>query len=439
MVDCVDDTKEGCMKQALVVQLARMGDLLQSKRLILSILAEQNTQVHLLVDESLTGLARMLYPECRIYGIMASAFAGDSMKDVFYDPLITGRLLAKCRQSLHELPVTTMDAVYFLNSTPLTFALARLFAPEICFGFWSSCGQAGRSRWVSLVERFTQHRPSTPLNLIDYWAYFHPNPVPAGQVNPVARMAGSGRVGVVLAGQQARRSLPPSVLALCLQAVFQAKEGPEFVLLGTQHERGLAREVMGALPAGVIQRVKDMTGKTNLLDLKEVFLGLDMLLTPDTGLMHMATHFGVPVQAFFLSSAWCFETGPYGLGHKVWQSIEPCSPCLETDPCPRDVRCLQAFRDPAFLAYLSGRFTQQWAQGLCGFVSGFDTLGAVYTLVDGEDSSTALRAEKRGLLREATKGAIEPLQQGAGELVYRERDWLLPERMGRQEICTKGF
>ena len=36
---------------------------------------------------------------------------------------------------------------------------------------------------------------------------------------------------------------------------------------------------------------------------------LDVLLTPDTGIMHLAAHLGVPVFAFFLSSAWCHETG----------------------------------------------------------------------------------------------------------------------------------
>ncbi len=421
--------RKGQMKQVLIVQLARMGDLLQSKRLVLSVLAEQNTKAHLLVDESLKALAETLYPECHVHSIGASALLGEAVPDVFYDPLITQRLLTQCLQSLQALPLVQIEKVYFLNSTPLSLALARLFEPEQCVGFWSSQGQTGRDKWVSLVERFTEHRPSTPLNLIDYWAYFHPNPVAPSLVNPIARMAGSGRIGVVLSGQVARRSLPAEVLALCLQAVFQAKDGPVFVLLGTKSERRLAREILGALPAPIVKQVEDLTGKTGLLDLEAIFSGLDMILTPDTGLMHMAAHYGVPVQGFFLSSAWCFETGPYGLGHKIWQSVAMCSPCLETEPCPYDVRCLQPFSDPAFLAYLSGRFDDRWAKGLCGLVSNFDSFGATYTRVDGEEGFASLRAQKRGLLKETMLGELESLPKETGELVYRERDWQLPERI----------
>lgn len=417
------------MKQVLIVQLARMGDLLQSKRLILSVLAERSTQTHLLVDESLKALAEKIYPECQIHSIGASAFAGEALEKVFCDAVVTGRLLKRCLQDLQTLPLEHMDKVYFLNSTPLTLALARLFEPQQCCGFWSSQGQTGRDKWVSLAERFTEHRPSTPLNLIDYWGYFHPTPIAPPLVNPVARMAGSGRIGVVLSGQVARRSLPPEVLGLCLQAIFQAKDGPSFILLGTKSEKRIARQVMAVLPAFIVQKVEDLTGKTSLLDLGEVFSSFDMVLTPDTGLMHMAAHNGVPVQAFFLSSAWCFETGPYGLGHKIWQSVARCSPCLETEPCPHDVQCLQAFRDPAFLTYLSGRFDDRWPKGLCGFVSNFDPLGATYTRVDGEDGYASLRAQKRGLLREAILGGLEQLTKETGELVYRERDWLLPERV----------
>ena len=56
---------------ALVVQLARFGDLIQTRRLIRSLLAE--SPVHLLVDGGLTELARLLYPEVTVHGIPAHA------------------------------------------------------------------------------------------------------------------------------------------------------------------------------------------------------------------------------------------------------------------------------------------------------------------------------------------------------------------------------
>lgn len=418
------------MKQVLVVQLARMGDLLQSKRLILSLLAEEYTTVHLLVDTSLGGLARAVYPQCLVHTITANATSFEDVYSVFGDTAVTERLLTSLCHELGGLPVSSFQTVYFLNSTPLSYALARLFEPEQCRGFWISAGQKGRSRWVTLGERLTRHRPSAPLNLVDYWAYFHPCPVAPSQVNPIARMTGSNRVGVVLSGQMARRSLPADVLARCLHAIFKARGGPTLVLLGTRQEKPVARKVLSMLPAAVVQRIEDLTGKTGLLDLGGLFSGFDMVVTPDTGLMHMAAHVGVPVQAFFLSSAWCFETGPYGLGHKIWQAVEPCSPCVETIPCPHEVRCLNAFRDPAFLTYLSGKFDERWPHGLCGFVSNLDSIGATCILVDGKDNHLALRSQKRALVREYVQHDLERMSQDAGELVYLERDWLLPERFG---------
>lgn len=425
------------MKQVLVIQLARMGDLLQSKRLIASLQAEGNTQVHLLVDESLQSFACWVYPQCIVHSILASMPSLQSLSDVFHDPVITGRLLDTYRTQLNPLKEISFSTVYLLNSSPLSLILARLFKAEQCQGFWVDKGQPGRSHWVRLTERFTEHRGTSPLNLIDYWAYFHPHPIAPSMVNPLPQKAGENRIGVVLSGQQPRRSLPPSVLALCMEALFEGRKGPSFILLGTEAEQRNARAVLRLLPAPIAQRTKDLTGKTRLLDLPDIFAGLDMLITPDTGLMHLGAHCGVPVQAFFLSSAWCFETGPYGLGHTVWQAVEPCSPCLEIAPCPHEVQCLSPFRSTPFLQYLRGKFDENWPSNLCGFVSRFDALGGTYTLVDGVDRYAKLRAQKRALAQEFLYTSMIPTAlmsttgREVGEAVYRERDWLLPERRER--------
>lgn len=415
------------MKHVLVVQLARMGDLLQSKRLILSVLAEADTTVHLLVDNALGAFARQIYPGCVVHTIEAGAASAATAQAVLNSGTAAERQMQSSRQALHDLLSVRMDMVYFLNSSPLSTALARFFEPEICRGHWVYKGQPGHSLWCRLAKRFTGHRPSSPFNLVDYWAWFHPAPVAPSQVNPVARKAGSRRIGVVLSGQQARRSLPAEILAQCLQSIFQAKDGPTFVLLGSHAERKAAHALIRLVPAAVLKHIEDLTGQTALQDLPGQFAEFDALITPDTGLMHLAAHCGVPVQAFFLSSAWCFETGPYGLGHTVWQTMFPCSPCLETASCPHQVQCLSPFGDKRFLAHLRGKFVEDWPDGLCGFVSGFDGLGALYSRVDGEDAHASARAQKRAIAGELLQGQLASLPSEAGELVFSERDWLLPE------------
>ena len=64
-----------------------------------------------------------------------------------------------------------------------------------------------------------------------------------------------------------------------------------------------------------------------------------LLLTNDTGTMHLAAHLGVPTVAIFGSTEPAL-TGPLGEGHLVIRHQVECSPCfLRT--CPIDFRCME--------------------------------------------------------------------------------------------------
>jgi hypothetical protein len=169
--------------------------------------------------------------------------------------------------------------------------------------------------------------------------------------------------------------------------------------------------------------------------LPEILRGLDLLLSPDTGVMHLAAHLGTPVLAFFLASARCFETGPYGWGHRVWQADLPCSPCLESAPCPRGRTCLTPFAHKGSLALLSGKVAAGWPEDLLGCVTALDPLGSTCRVVDGLER----RAEERLGLRLALgeylglSGQGEGFGEDPGKAVvalFEERDWMLPPGKG---------
>ena len=65
-----------------------------------------------------------------------------------------------------------------------------------------------------------------------------------------------------------------------------------------------------------------------------------LLLTNDTGTMHLATLLGVPVVAVFGSTEPRL-TGPLGTGHVVLRHQVECSPCFLRE-CPIDFRCMKA-------------------------------------------------------------------------------------------------
>ena len=65
-----------------------------------------------------------------------------------------------------------------------------------------------------------------------------------------------------------------------------------------------------------------------------------LLLTNDTGTMHLAALLGVPVVAVFGSTEPRL-TGPLGNGHIILRHHVECSPCFLRE-CPIDFRCMRA-------------------------------------------------------------------------------------------------
>jgi ADP-heptose:LPS heptosyltransferase len=415
------------MKPVLAMQLARFGDLLQTKRLMLG-LAATGREVHLLTDSSLAGLARSLYPFARVHALPVHGRP---------DP-------AEALRVLDELSRISFHRVHNLNFAGMSQAVSAMFDPAIVRGHVLDRGQPRRDPFAAMAFRWTKNRRRAAMNLADFWAAFHLPMVAAGQVNPdvspdAAPASAShrpiptapaaapdasprgGGLGVAMAGRHQRRSLPPDVLAGVVQAMLPAISAPRIFLFGTAAERGAARELVSLLPPSVGGMVTDLTGRTSLTELSERLSGLDRLLTPDTGLMHLAAHLGVPVTATFLSSAWCHETGPYGRGHTVWQAVMPCSPCLESAPCQSGWACLENFRKREFLRLVSEKTAGDPPAGLLGYKTDTDDLGVWCAPFSGHDREAPERARFRAFISRhlgiASGQASEPAPDLAERLI----------------------
>ena len=77
----------------------------------------------------------------------------------------------------------------------------------------------------------------------------------------------------------------------------------------------------------------NLIGKTNIPQLAGVLEKLRLLITNDTGTMHLAEAVGTRCISLFFESANPFQTGPYGSGHII------CSPDVECFPCPTTFEC----------------------------------------------------------------------------------------------------
>ena len=409
------------MSAHLVIQLARFGDVIQTKRLVRGLLADPGNQVHLAVDAGLVELTGMIYPEVVVHGLP------------IHDPRSNpATLIRSCADIFSAWKAADIARIYNLNHSGFNHVLAGLFAPEQVVGYQWNQGQALRGPWPETIFRLSANRTANPLNLMDYWGFFLDPSLDPALVNPPATPKAGG-LGVVLAGRHARRTLPVPILARVIQATAARIEG-RIHLLGTAAEREAARALRPLLPATIQARLNDLTGRTGWTGLRDVVQGLDLLLTPDTGTMHLAAHLGTPVTAFFLSSAWAFETGPYGEGHLVWQSVEPCAPCLEAAPCTRSAACAQAFADKAVLARLARSARPDRGnhldppESLCLLRTGLDDFGLEFHPVAGELPDQEARTARRELLR-SHRLRIGPrrvrLEQTAAETLYHESDWMI--------------
>jgi heptosyltransferase-2 len=108
----------------------------------------------------------------------------------------------------------------------------------------------------------------------------------------------------------------------------------KLLLFGKEEERPIIHEILKHMGTKGI----DLSGKTGLLQLAALMERCALLVTNDTGTMHVATAVGTPVVAIFGSTP-PLTTGPWGEGHVVVKKDVPCGPCWKR-VCPTDHRCM---------------------------------------------------------------------------------------------------
>jgi len=121
----------------------------------------------------------------------------------------------------------------------------------------------------------------------------------------------------------------------------------------------------------------DTTGKTDLKMLLEIVSSCEMVYTPDTGTMHLATFCGTPFTSLFCGPAYPFETLAYNPAVTVFmpdREVFPCYPCKDDEVCPYDFAC-HSFSFSKF-------FTGEGNKGFKQLSVDFDKIGQVLTPID---------------------------------------------------------
>ncbi|MBH0193631.1 MAG: lipopolysaccharide heptosyltransferase II [Nitrospira sp.] len=106
------------------------------------------------------------------------------------------------------------------------------------------------------------------------------------------------------------------------------------VILGAKGEESLGMDIAARIQGKSVV----LSGTTTIRELMAVTKRCRLLITNDTGPMHIAAACGVPVVAVFGPTDWR-TTAPYGQEQAIVREPVDCAPCLLRE-CPIDHRCM---------------------------------------------------------------------------------------------------
>ncbi len=164
--------------------------------------------------------------------------------------------------------------------------------------------------------------------------------------------------GVRIAGSEKYRG----AVVMCAGAQYgPAKRWEGFdELAGLLHSSrivllGKSGEVDGQLVSALARRgnVEDLTGKTTLCEAASIIAAASVVVSNDSGLMHVAGYVGTPVVGIFgsTSPSW---TRPLGSNVRIAYTGEPCSPCFERTCRYGHCNCLKGISAQQVAALVRG-------------------------------------------------------------------------------------
>ena len=313
-----------------MIQLARLGDLVQSLPVITSLAAQYpHRSLDLLCAASLADLAH-LFPKVehvvKWNGAQWHAWAES------FDGEFQSSRLREVEQYLAELTTDPYAMAYVLNHHPRAILAATLLATEVQGPNLRGPLDEALSPWASYLHHVAQTRGANRIHLSDTFCGLcgvTPPPVPPvlrlpsivlpSDLAEIGTSAGQW-IAVVVGAGDADRSIPIEVWREWISLLLAHESSCSVVLVGSERDQHAALAIQDGLSPMVAGRVWDATGRTTLPQLATVLKRCHWAVGADTGPLHLAAAVGTCAIGFYFSRARVHETGPYGEGHWVWQA-----------------------------------------------------------------------------------------------------------------------
>jgi ADP-heptose:LPS heptosyltransferase len=330
------------MDNILLLQLNRLGDLVQTLPLLRR-LREQypSAQITLVCQAGVHAIVAGLEHFDRLIAIPTNALdiLTDPEKAEIFPNLEPFNQFPEFRESFDLAINITSD----LGSAVL---LERIQAREKLGRIHTFAGELRLlGPWSKYLFAMVANRKDNLFNIVDIqigMAGLQPRPVPASlpiseprQSEAKALLDSHGRRGercliaIQTGASQLQRAWELENFAELSRRLLERGD-TDILLLGDATERERSETLLSLIGLPVL----DLVGHTSLVQLPALLAACDLLISNDTGTIHIAAAVGTPTLGLFFSTAYFSETAPYGAGHAVLQVEIPCSPCNASERCP---------------------------------------------------------------------------------------------------------
>ena len=310
----------------LILQTTRMGDVLQTTPMI-HVVRTRHPDAHiaLMVRKMGRPIAErnpdideiLLYDEDELYRHLA---ADDS------DRLLEGYRLAE--KQIMDLRAMNFDVVYNITHSLGSAMLAKLaHIPEAHGAYLSDDWQfVLRGRWTNYFFTSVYSRVYNDLNLCDISRNIVPDATPSRQLH--FALTDEDRafadtfftennlskndyvVGFQLGASEENKRWSVERFAALARMLLEECNA-RILLLGVAEEQPLGDHFESFLPGAAIH----LYGKTSIAQVAAILARANMLVTNDTGTMHIAASVNCPITLVSVGNVHYRETGPYGAGH----------------------------------------------------------------------------------------------------------------------------
>jgi GT2 family glycosyltransferase/ADP-heptose:LPS heptosyltransferase len=341
------------MKCRLIIQLARMGDVVQSLPLLERIkrLYPEDT-ITLLIDSPLVPLFRKLTGIDQVFGF--------PMEETWRIVRQANALphFAQWQAILHPLLDQTFDQVTVLNYSRLAVVMGNLFRTSERTGYTLAENREyiQKPTAMNLLFASIQHRHYARWHLSDLYRAleFVPSYTSTGEykegtenerwnynISPSISggelKGGHKKVGLIIGTGDNKRQLSFQFYVDLLNNLLKSNDISVLLIGGSKDEKQ-QRQILASIDTKFHNRINPMAGKNRLDELPELLNNCDLVVGPDTGPLHLAAWCGIPTLGLYFSSASVHQTGPYSHKCHVIEVQLPCRPCKEEDIC-RDNEC----------------------------------------------------------------------------------------------------